>query len=143
MMLAKLPPEAVVGKGVELMNEWAERLGHRSPVGKQLTSIVVPADGRIPATTRYHSHIAQPRQYLTREIWSHPGRRLAWGGGYVEPTDGSNSAYPKAGRNEPCPCGSGSKFKRCHGRPSDPKRTMIIELQEGRRNESGEIEWPN
>ena len=22
---------------------------------------------------------------------------------------------PKAGRNEPCPCGSGMKYKRCHG----------------------------
>ncbi len=25
----------------------------------------------------------------------------------------------KIGRNQPCPCGSGQKFKRCHGRPSD------------------------
>jgi uncharacterized protein len=25
-------------------------------------------------------------------------------------------AYAKAGRNEPCPCGSGRKFKHCHGR---------------------------
>ena len=24
--------------------------------------------------------------------------------------------YAKVGRNEPCPCGSGRKFKRCHGR---------------------------
>ncbi|MEV4796413.1 SEC-C domain-containing protein [Asanoa sp. NPDC049475] len=24
---------------------------------------------------------------------------------------------PKTGRNEPCPCGSGLKFKRCHARP--------------------------
>ena len=23
--------------------------------------------------------------------------------------------YPKIGRNEPCPCGSGKKFKKCHG----------------------------
>src|SRR5690606_15083690 len=23
---------------------------------------------------------------------------------------------PKIGRNEPCPCGSGKKFKNCHGR---------------------------
>lgn len=23
---------------------------------------------------------------------------------------------PKVGRNEPCPCGSGTKYKRCHGR---------------------------
>lgn len=22
---------------------------------------------------------------------------------------------PKVGRNEPCPCGSGKKFKKCHG----------------------------
>jgi preprotein translocase subunit SecA len=24
----------------------------------------------------------------------------------------------KVGRNEPCPCGSGKKYKRCHGRIS-------------------------
>ncbi len=24
---------------------------------------------------------------------------------------------PKVGRNDPCPCGSGKKFKKCHGRP--------------------------
>ncbi len=24
--------------------------------------------------------------------------------------------FAKAGRNEPCPCGSGRKFKQCHGR---------------------------
>jgi SEC-C motif-containing protein/HNH endonuclease len=26
------------------------------------------------------------------------------------------SGYRKVGRNEPCPCGSGEKYKRCHGR---------------------------
>jgi preprotein translocase subunit SecA len=25
---------------------------------------------------------------------------------------------PKIGRNEPCPCGSGKKYKQCHGRLS-------------------------
>ncbi len=25
-------------------------------------------------------------------------------------------AVAKAGRNDPCPCGSGRKFKHCHGR---------------------------
>ncbi|MEK9134540.1 MAG: SEC-C metal-binding domain-containing protein [Pseudomonadota bacterium] len=23
---------------------------------------------------------------------------------------------PKVGRNEPCPCGSGKKYKHCHGK---------------------------
>jgi len=25
-------------------------------------------------------------------------------------------AQPKVGRNEPCPCGSGKKYKKCHGK---------------------------
>ncbi len=25
-------------------------------------------------------------------------------------------AEKKVGRNEPCPCGSGKKFKQCHGK---------------------------
>jgi preprotein translocase subunit SecA len=28
---------------------------------------------------------------------------------------GTPAALPKVGRNEPCPCGSGKKFKHCHG----------------------------
>jgi len=27
---------------------------------------------------------------------------------------------PKIGRNEPCPCGSGLKYKKCHGKPGAP-----------------------
>ncbi|MDR2517894.1 MAG: YchJ family protein [Spirochaetaceae bacterium] len=27
---------------------------------------------------------------------------------------------PKIGRNEPCPCGSGRKYKHCHGRTPNP-----------------------
>ena len=27
------------------------------------------------------------------------------------------SDLEKVGRNEPCPCGSGRKYKACHGRP--------------------------
>ena len=30
------------------------------------------------------------------------------------------------GRNDPCPCGSGKKYKRCHGRPQGPVRVLYI-----------------
>ncbi len=26
-----------------------------------------------------------------------------------------DAVYPKVGRNQPCPCGSGKKYKHCHG----------------------------
>ena len=44
--------------------------------------------------------------------------------GSVSTEDGAAGAaaavasLPKVGRNEPCPCGSGKKFKNCHGKLS-------------------------
>jgi len=32
----------------------------------------------------------------------------------------------KAGRNDPCPCGSGKKFKKCHGLAGPKKFTATI-----------------
>jgi preprotein translocase subunit SecA len=37
-------------------------------------------------------------------------------GGEPEPASPFVRAERKVGRNEPCPCGSGKKFKQCHGR---------------------------
>ncbi|MDH4358762.1 MAG: preprotein translocase subunit SecA [Candidatus Berkelbacteria bacterium] len=34
----------------------------------------------------------------------------------VESSRGASQAVPKVGRNEPCPCRSGKKYKKCHGR---------------------------
>jgi uncharacterized protein YecA (UPF0149 family) len=42
--------------------------------------------------------------------------------GSFDPTAGGDfevstvkASGPKVGRNEPCPCGSGKKYKKCHG----------------------------
>ncbi len=36
---------------------------------------------------------------------------------YTHETSGEQTAqYPRVGRNEPCPCGSGKKYKHCHGK---------------------------
>jgi preprotein translocase subunit SecA len=41
------------------------------------------------------------------------------GGAHVEASRGpaADDDFAHAGRNDPCPCGSGRKFKRCHGDP--------------------------
>jgi preprotein translocase subunit SecA len=36
----------------------------------------------------------------------------------AEPVQTYVREQPKVGRNEPCPCGSGKKYKQCHGRLS-------------------------
>ena len=40
------------------------------------------------------------------------GRQMAPG----KPTNEPFRAEKKVGRNDPCPCGSGKKYKNCHGR---------------------------
>ncbi|MEK6620240.1 MAG: preprotein translocase subunit SecA [Chloroflexota bacterium] len=45
-----------------------------------------------------------------------PQRALADGGAVPAAAVAAAPAGPKVGRNDPCPCGSGKKYKKCHGR---------------------------
>ena len=36
----------------------------------------------------------------------------------VDQAAAAGEGYPKVGRNDPCPCGSGKKYKQCHGKLS-------------------------
>jgi len=42
-----------------------------------------------------------------RVIAGQPGQAMA----------AASRLIPKVGANQPCPCGSGQKYKRCHGQP--------------------------
>ena len=58
------------------------------------------------------------RQIGERSAFVHDGERLY----YMDGTALRPAAYrreaPKVGRNDPCPCGSGKKYKKCCGRTS-------------------------
>ena len=41
---------------------------------------------------------------------------LAGGAGDSQKEEPTRNALPKVGRNDPCPCGSGKKYKQCHGK---------------------------
>jgi hypothetical protein len=36
---------------------------------------------------------------------------------YIEPVQTIRNTEPRVGRNDPCPCGSGKKYKKCCGKP--------------------------
>jgi hypothetical protein len=71
---------------------------------------VQPADGKDPAmTVDTAGTIFKPTQVVIEAFDAalsgrRPGER-----------QGTIVASTKVGRNEPCPCGSGKKFKKCHG----------------------------
>lgn len=122
------PPEAVIGKGVELFREWAARLGGDGVIGKQIASTVLPSDMYQPATTDYHSDRTQSEIFGLGEIRIDGPNSYATEGIRLRRVDGP-AIGPKLGRNEPCWCASGRKYKRCHGSPSGGGQTMSIELQ--------------
>jgi preprotein translocase subunit SecA len=50
-------------------------------------------------------------------------QQLSYSGGSEEPNQRPKSprkSAGKIGRNDPCPCGSGKKYKKCHGMPGAP-----------------------
>jgi len=69
---------------------------------------------------------ATQQQMAAAEAKPKKTRMVESGGGVANKTDGlapgedgenhpSRRAEPKVGRNDPCPCGSGKKYKKCHG----------------------------
>ena len=61
---------------------------------------------------------AAPRPQPAQAQPGQPPRRLGVGQrpAQPEPVEPYVRDQPKVGRNQPCPCGSGKKFKHCHGR---------------------------
>ena len=56
----------------------------------------------------------QPRPALAPGAPGAPGGAKA--AGAAKAAGGNGAAYAGVGRNQPCPCGSGKKYKHCHGK---------------------------
>jgi preprotein translocase subunit SecA len=82
-----------------------------------INGVVEPAEAEEPAVPPAFtsSGLAQPKR-PERLSYSAPSDDAS--GGAVEKAGSGGSAdFSKVGRNAPCPCGSGKKFKLCHGDP--------------------------
>jgi uncharacterized protein len=63
----------------------------------------------------FFTHITAPMNVMANELaYQRPPARVML---YMAQKDAAlQAALANAGRNDPCPCGSGLKFKKCHGR---------------------------
>lgn len=62
----------------------------------------------------FFKHIDIPMKYMADKLRVNgaPSEIVKY---FAEKEKNLNELYKKTGRNEPCPCGSGKKFKNCHG----------------------------
>lgn len=68
-------------------------------------------DGIVEFVARFTLNGKPHSHHETSRFTVHDGRWY-----YVDGTLGARPrSGPKVGRNEPCPCGSGKKYKKCHG----------------------------
>src|SRR2546430_15546574 len=76
-----------------------------------------PAGG-LPGTTRRQTPMVASKAAADGLVTSGepppPSVQRGAPGGTAEPAFAANP-YVGVGRNDPCPCGSGKKFKKCHG----------------------------
>ncbi|MBV8809987.1 MAG: SEC-C domain-containing protein, partial [Acidobacteriaceae bacterium] len=79
----------------------------------------IPIDRGAPAQIEAQNREAQQSVLdLTRNIQRRKDKELAelqFSGGEAASKPQTVSKAPKVGRNELCPCGSGKKYKKCHG----------------------------
>jgi preprotein translocase subunit SecA len=91
-------------------------MGQRDPLveyqreGYDLFADLVDSVKRDSVRYLFHVQVAQEAEKAKQEQLRFQAQAAAAGGGNVR-----QAVSDKVGRNDPCPCGSGKKFKKCHG----------------------------
>jgi len=83
-------------------------------VRKEVTRIVFTVQIRSPEDVEETA----PHADVQNVQYQHAGFDEVLGEGDEAPPQQLADAGPKVGRNDPCPCGSGKKYKHCHGKLS-------------------------
>lgn len=117
------PSEAIIDKAVHTIRKAADSGKSGGLIGKQCMSIVIPADPSMRVHADYHSSSVSSRSFLPNYVESRKELSVAFRDVCIQRLDREGRpaplAWPRVGRNQPCPCGSGKKFKRCHGRTAN------------------------
>ena len=123
--------------GVADANDWARGFMRGVELRREAWSDLINSDERggciLPMLMLYHEHDPDPEMRPNpigpeqrEEIVAHMTAGLLQTYRYflgqresLDPRHGSSRTVrreaPKVGRNDPCPCGSGKKYKHCHG----------------------------
>lgn len=86
--------------------------------GELVPTAASPATAKEPPMDLSHLHKAPQNMQLSRGPIGSPFAQPeaeAFGGGASAGSSAYGSDVDKVGRNEVCPCGSGKKYKKCHG----------------------------
>lgn len=84
-------------------------------IGTRLSVATLSPDPSEPPLTKYVSDKISDTIYTPNHIVANKAGTLSIAKMKIT-APGSSLHVPKVGRNQRCPCGSGKKYKHCHGR---------------------------
>ncbi len=117
------PPRAVASKALDVGLEAARSPRSGGAIGTNWSSAIVPIAPADPIWVQYHSSKTGTRDFGTTLVDATAGDQpvIALSNLMVESREPHSYGFPGTPRNAPCPCGSGDKYKRCHGHHSAAK----------------------
>lgn len=90
-------------------SEWLGLTIHQTELGGEKDE-----KGLVHFTARFRTN-GEERDHIEAAVFSREEGRWVYSG-YIQPKGTTvRRETPKVGRNDPCPCGSGKKFKKCCG----------------------------
>lgn len=115
----KNPKQEYKREAIELFSMMLQRV--RDDVAKLLLTVKVQSREEVEAAEReaekQHVQNVQYHHADQEEALAEPASNKRSSSAQAEHAGSPGfNAYAKVGRNEPCPCGSGKKFKHCHGK---------------------------
>jgi preprotein translocase subunit SecA len=105
----KNPKQEYKREAFELFSQLLDRVKHE--VSRTLLTVRIQSQEEV---VRAAEAIEERAERFSNVTYTHPNED----GSVAQDTDPSTlaSQVPKVGRNDPCPCGSGRKYKNCHGK---------------------------
>jgi SEC-C motif-containing protein len=111
------PPHAIISRTVKMIRLTADLSHTRGYVGRQCMSVVIPSERSIMPSSQYHTSEVTSTAYMPDFIAAIGPGAARFSNIQIGKSDGiSPLAVPQVSRNRPCPCGSGQKYKFCHGK---------------------------
>lgn len=116
-LASSAPPAGVEKKLIDIMQTSSIDARSRGLIGAQTTVCTVPCERNTKMMGQYYSAVPTQTMHGAAVVFA-VGDECAGMKGYDMAVTNSDElgpfALPKVGRNQPCPCGSGQNFKRCH-----------------------------
>lgn len=110
------PVETIIDAGVGIIRDIASRPAARGAVGKEIQITVIPRDLNIEIRTHVRHEKSQATIVFHDQVVAFPDHQFAVKAPQISINDAESGFPPKIGRNERCYCGSGIKYKKCHGK---------------------------